>query len=132
MVPGFNHNVMHKGKLFHIQTEDKGVKGAEIVTHLFLGGNIQDTKRTSYADILGAENLEEIVREMMEEQHKNMLRDLKNSKYDEKVFGPSSAPSVPPVPAAAPSAPAGSTAADRAGASLDEVILNYLSKDDRP
>lgn len=126
MVPGFNHNVMHKGKLFHIQTEDKGVKGAEIVTHLFLGGNIQDTKRTSYADIVGAENLEEIVREMMEEQHKNMLRDLKNSKYDDKVFGPAAggeAPSAAPVAA-------GAGAGGRSGTSLDEVILNYLSKDD--
>lgn len=127
MVPGFNHNVMHKGKLFHIQTEDKGVKGAEIVTHLFLGGNIQDSKRTSYADIVGAENLDEIVREMMEEQHKNMLRDLKNSKYDEKVFGAAPAAAVTAAePAQAVAAPA------RAGSSLDEVILNYLSKDDRP
>ena len=127
MVPGFNHNVMHKGKLFHIQTEDKGVKGAEIVTHLFLGGNIQDSKRTSYADIVSAENLEEIVREMMEEQHKNMLRDLKNSRYDEKVFGSAPIAAAPvAAPAAVPAQPL-----TKAGTSLDEVILNYLSKDDR-
>ncbi len=128
MVPGFNHNVMHKGKLFHIQTEDKGIRGAEIVTHLFLGGNIQDSKRTSYADIVSAENLEEIVREMMEEQHKNMLRDLKNSKYDEKVFGTAPVADTAAVaPAAAPAQPIA-----KASMSLDEVILNYLSKEDRP
>lgn len=116
MVPGFNHNVMHKGQLFHIQTEDRGEKAPEIVTHLFIGGNILDSKRTSYADIAGAENLEEIVREMMEEQHKNMLRDLKAGQYDERIGG--DAPSE------------GGGPQDEGGLSLDEVILNYLSHED--
>lgn len=85
MVPGFNHNVMHKGQMFHIQTEDSGPRKPYIFTHLFIGGNIIDSRKTSYDDIVGMPEMEEVVREMMEEQHKNMLRDLKAGNYNHAV-----------------------------------------------
>ncbi|MGA9523734.1 MAG: hypothetical protein WBV82_19895 [Myxococcaceae bacterium] len=81
-VTGFNHNIKHKGKVYHVQTEDSGVRNPHIITHLFVGGNILASKKTSYADILGAENLQDVVRELMEEQHKEMLRNLINGVYD--------------------------------------------------
>jgi len=81
-VTGFNHNIKHKGKVYHVQTEDSGVNNPHIITHLFVGGNILASKKTSYADILNAENLAEVVRELMEEQHKEMLRNLINGVYD--------------------------------------------------
>jgi hypothetical protein len=81
-VTGFNHNVKHKGKVYHVQTEDSGVSNPHIITHLFVGGNILASKKTSYADLVKAENLAELVREMMEEQHKEMLRNLINGVYD--------------------------------------------------
>jgi hypothetical protein len=83
MVTGFNHNIKHKGKLYHIQTEDSGLDHPHIITHLFVGGNIIASKKTSYADITGAENLTQVVRELMEEQHKEMLRNLVNGVYDD-------------------------------------------------
>lgn len=81
-VTGFNHNIKHKGKVYHVQTEDSGRSNPHIITHLFVGGNILASKKTSYADILGAENLQDVVRELMEEQHKEMLRNLINGVYD--------------------------------------------------
>src|SRR5438132_9697133 len=81
-VTGFNHNIKHKAKVYHVQTEDSGVSNPHIITHLFVGGNILASKKTSYADILNAENLAEVVRELMEEQHKEMLRNLINGVYD--------------------------------------------------
>ncbi|PTL78512.1 hypothetical protein [Vitiosangium sp. GDMCC 1.1324] len=81
-VTGFNHNIKYKGKVYHVQTEDSGVNNPHIITHLFVGGNILASKKTSYADILNAENLAEVVRELMEEQHKEMLRNLINGVYD--------------------------------------------------
>jgi len=83
MVVGFNHNIKHKGKMYHIQTEDSGLENPHIITHLFVGGNILASKKTSYADIVGAENLGQVVRELMEEQHKEMLRNLINGVYDD-------------------------------------------------
>lgn len=82
MVQGFNHNIKHKGKLYHIQTEDSGRDNPHIITHVFVGGNILATKKTSYADIAKADRLEQIVRELMEEQHKSVLRNLINGVYD--------------------------------------------------
>jgi hypothetical protein len=86
---GFNHNIKHKGKMYHIQTEDSGLDNPHIITHLFVGGNILASKKTSYADIVGAENLAQVVRELMEEQHKEMLRNLINGVYDDidAVYG---------------------------------------------
>ena len=82
-VTGFNHNIKHKGKVYHVQTEDSGVNNPHIITHLFVGGNILASKKTSYKDILNVENLATVVRELMEEQHKEMLRNLINGVYDD-------------------------------------------------
>ena len=102
-VTGFNHNIKHKGKLYHIQTEDSGVGNPHIITHLFVGGNILASKKTSYADIVNAENLAQVVRELMEEQHKEMLRNLLNGIYDQaeqsRSWAPGQVDSAPvPIP----------------------------------
>jgi hypothetical protein len=81
-VTGFNHNIKHKGKVYHVQTEDSGAANPHIITHLFVGGNILASKKTGYADMVKTVNLAELVREMMEEQHKEMLRNLINGVYD--------------------------------------------------
>ncbi len=106
---GFNHNIKYKGKIFHVQTEDSGVSNPHITTHLFEGGNILATKKTSYADIIQAENLPDIVRELMQEQHKAMLRNLINGAYDgmgviaeSEARQPSMVPSAPSPPPSPP------------------------------
>ena len=54
---GFNNNVRHKGRVFHIQTEDSGIRHPHIITHLFTdGGRILKTIKTSYAEHVGAES----------------------------------------------------------------------------
>ena len=82
MLPGYNHNVTYKGVTFHIQTEDSGTNNPHIITLLYSGGNILARKKTSYADIIKHERLSDVVRELMQEQHKLMLRDLKNGSFD--------------------------------------------------
>ena len=85
MVVGFNHNFRYKGEVYHIQTEDSGVKSPNIVTLLYQGGTILGSKKTSYADIAKVDNLEQVVEELMKEQHKGMLRSLKSGEYDEVI-----------------------------------------------
>lgn len=80
---GFNNNVRHKGRVFHIQTEDSGVKHPRIVTHLFAdGGRIIKTTRTDYAEHLGRDDMAEVVRAMMKEQHKAMFISLRAGELD--------------------------------------------------
>ena len=79
---GYNHNVRYRGLVFHVQTEDSGVNNPNIITHLFVGGNILASKKTSYSELLKAENLQELVRQLMEDQHKQMLRNVVTGAYD--------------------------------------------------
>jgi hypothetical protein len=81
---GYNTNVRHKGKLYHIQTEDSGVNHPHIITHLFAdGGRIVASKKTEYGQHLGSANLQVIVKKLMQEQHKAMFIALRDCVYDE-------------------------------------------------
>jgi hypothetical protein len=109
---GFNNNVRHKGRVFHIQTEDSGIRHPHIITHLFAdGGRILKTIKTSYAEHVGQEKMAETVRAMMQDQHKGMFMALRDGQYDylfEEGGGPANLvakASQTAVPAAAPSAP---------------------------
>lgn len=149
MVVGFNHNFRYKGVVYHVQTEDGGLKSPNIITLLYRGGNILASKKTSYADILKVDDLEKVVETLMKDQHREMLRRLKDGEFDallgleaagEKATGePSPASEVgdrPPSRPAAPAAPEAPAPPPKrrpakkerpaAGASLDEVILSYL------
>lgn len=86
MVLGFNHNVVYKGEVFHVQTEDSGVNNPHIITLLYRGGVILCSKKTSYADILMMDNLESVVEELMKAQHKELMRRLKSGEFDERAF----------------------------------------------
>jgi hypothetical protein len=91
---GFNNNVKHHGRVFHVQTEDSGVKRPHIVTHLFAdGGRIIKSTRTDYSEHLGRADLHATIRRLMKEQHKAMfiaLRDGQLNETIEKVLGPGS------------------------------------------
>ena len=102
MVVGFNHNVVYKGETFHIQTEDSGVNNPHIITLLYRGGNIFGSKKTSYADIVKMDNLDQVVEELMKEQHKDMMRRLKAGEFDARI-GLTKAPAASPEPAPAAS-----------------------------
>jgi hypothetical protein len=82
---GYNTNVRHRGKLYHIQTEDSGVKRPHVVTQLFAdGGRIIASEKTSYQDFIEAENLADIVKQLMQEQHKRVFIGLRDGVYDEE------------------------------------------------
>jgi hypothetical protein len=91
-VLGFNNNVRHRGRIFHIQTEDSGVKFARIVTHLFAdGGRIIKTSRTDYGEHLENGDVSKIVRTLMKEQHRAMFTSLRAGELDaalERAVGP--------------------------------------------
>src|SRR5262249_60130386 len=78
---GFNHNVRHLGRVYHVQTEDSGVKNPHLFTHIFFGGTILATKKIVYH--IGADEL--MVRALMQKQHKDMLRELKAGTHDDKI-----------------------------------------------
>ena len=78
---GYNHNVRYGGRILHVQTEDSGPANPHLFTHLFFEGSILATKRCQY-DAASAENG---VRGMMQGQHKEILKELKQGLYDDRL-----------------------------------------------
>ncbi len=109
MVVGFNHNFCYRGEVFHVQTEDGGLKSPNIITLLYRGGTILASKKTSYSDIAKVDHLEQVVEDLMKEQHKEMLRRLRAGDFDTIIRStkPPAAPAVEPAtPAVEPAASA--------------------------
>jgi hypothetical protein len=151
MLVGYNHNIRYKGEVFHVQTEDSGINSPHIITLLYRGGNIIASKKTSYADIVKMGNLNQVVEELMKEQHKDMLRRLKSAEFDERLglegvvespaeaVAPQPPPPVAPAPAvpipppvapALPPHPGGARELPTRKQSLDDLIFDFLSAGD--
>lgn len=113
MITGLNTDVQYGGKIYHVQTEDSGLNNPVIITHCFVNGAIIATKKTSYADIVRADCLTDVVRDLMNGQHKEMMKAVISGKLDKKEEGE----------------PFGGDIISNK--SLDEVILDYLGKDDK-
>jgi hypothetical protein len=114
---GYNNNVRHKNRVFHIQTEDSGIKHPHIITHLFMdGGRILKSIKRSYAEHVGADKMQDTVKQMMKEQHKAMFIALRDGQFDslleeglaqrERAAAErQSTPALADVPSATPSKP---------------------------
>jgi hypothetical protein len=152
MLTGYNTDFKFQGKIYHCQTEDGGVNSPAITSLLYFQGAILASRKTSYADILKADCLEEVVRELMMEQHKQMIRDLMQGRLDlnnaprESTYTPSYAPSpsqkaasapvVAPPKEEKPAAPAPQPAPTPAAEaekeqSLDDIILDFLAQEQK-
>lgn len=139
MLTGFNTDFKYKGTVYHVQTEDNGLGNPVIVTLLYQGGAILASRKTSYADILKFEKLESVVKELMESQHKQIIKDLISGKFTTPGTAAKTAAESPKTAEEVPLEAAivdvesedESFGADLiSGRSLDEVILDYLSGDD--
>ncbi|MBX3184085.1 MAG: hypothetical protein KIT72_01070 [Polyangiaceae bacterium] len=85
---GFNNNVKHRGRVFHIQTEDSGVKRPHVITLLFAdGGRIVKSMKSVYVEHVGQADLPQTVRRLMKEQHKAMFIALRGGEYDDLIEG---------------------------------------------
>jgi hypothetical protein len=148
MLTGFNTNIRHRSVLFHVQSEDSGRAHPHIITHLYHGGTIVFSEKSSYASRIGEAKLEDVVRELMEGQHKAVLNRLRAGDFDDAIrerLGDVLAPSDADTKAktrpsetsplaeekddadlAAPASPRSFGAGVVSQRPLDDVILGYL------
>ena len=142
MLTGYNTDFKFQGKIYHVQTEDGGASSPSITSLLYHQGAILASRKTSYADILKADCLDEVVRELMMEQHKQMIRDLMQGKLELHGAVPTAAPapapkavsapaSAPPKAAPAPTAVAAPPKEEPKEKSLDDIILDFLAQEQR-
>jgi len=148
MITGFNTNVRHRGRMFHVQTEDSGREHPHVISHVYFRGTILASEKREYAELLGRPDLTSQVRRLMDEQHRAMVEQLKAGELDAAIAArlgdvaetsapppaaPQPAAPAQPAPAADPAVEAAVTARPRAFGEgivsekpLDEVILDYL------
>ncbi|HET6365537.1 MAG TPA: hypothetical protein VFG02_10845 [Nitrospirota bacterium] len=142
MLTGYNTDFKFQGKVYHIQTEDGGINSPSITSLLYHQGAILASRKTSYADIIKADCLEEVVRELMMGQHKQMIRDLMQGKLQSQASvqppSPQPAPKAAPVkePPPAPVAtvtptPTPAPKGDVKEKSLDDIILDFLAQEQK-
>jgi hypothetical protein len=83
MITGYNTDVRHGNRVFHVQTEDKGKSNPKIESLIYVGGEILDNYRSSYEDLMAnASESESAIQGRMDDQHRAVIRDIKNGKYD--------------------------------------------------
>jgi hypothetical protein len=89
MIIGYNHNIRYQSRIFHVQTEDSGLSNPRIITHLFVGGNILATSRSSYEDLLelslNEASLEVEIKARMKAQHVKMIKALQAGEHVERA-----------------------------------------------
>jgi len=87
MLIGYNNDVQHRGKTFHIQTEDRGAPSNQIETQIFHSGAILDTRIISYEDKLAGVNdratRNKSIKQLMQTTHRELYKNLLSGKYDE-------------------------------------------------
>jgi hypothetical protein len=105
VVTGFNTDVKYQGVTYHVQTEDKGPGTPMILTLIYIGGEILGSHRLMYAELLKGQDDEKQIAQLMEDQHKNVMADVKRGKYA--------------------AANANTVVQDL---SLDEIVLAYLAQ----
>ncbi|HVI20113.1 MAG TPA: hypothetical protein VM712_17175, partial [Gaiellales bacterium] len=70
-------------RVYHVQTEDSGLPHAHYITHLFVGGNIVASMKSSYSEKAADPQLQRVVRGLMEQQYKAMLRRLITGEFND-------------------------------------------------
>ena len=83
MITGFNTDVEYEGRVFHVQTEDKGRTNPVVESLVYSKGEIVASRRASYGELAtSVEYSEPEVLKRMETQHQALIRDIRNGRFD--------------------------------------------------
>jgi len=128
VITGFNTDIKHNDKVYHIQTEDKGLQNPYIESLVYVGGEILASKKTSYAEQAKTGIDEKWIGGLMEQQHRTMIAAIKRGRFDAPadatkagLRGGKTTISQPLPPSASPEIDEDRT--------LDQVIIDYLASE---
>jgi hypothetical protein len=110
MITGFNTDVEYNGRIYHIQTEDKGASNPVIESLIYVGGEILASHRTPYSDLLRAGSDAGRIAEKLESQHHRMIMNVRQGRLDPEGVKPFGAGII----------------SDRG---FEEVVLEYLASE---
>lgn len=91
MITGFNTDIRHGDRVFHVQTEDRGLGNPIVESLVYVGGQILLSKRSPYADlVIDGKPDEKAVKQLMDLQHRRIIEAIRRGRFD---ASPASAPS---------------------------------------
>jgi len=127
VITGFNTDIKHNEKVYHIQTEDKGLQNPYIESLVYVGGEILASKKTSYAEQAKTGVDEKWIGSLMEQQHRTMIAAIKRGRFD----SPADATKVSLRPGAGKTIEIANLPQDVIDddKTLDQVIIDYLASE---
>ncbi len=88
MSSGFNTDVSHRERIFHIQTEDRGPAHPVIDTAVYQSGRVLFRKTLSYAGFTASPAFTpEWLRGRVAEHHRSVIEDLRAGLFDAEIAG---------------------------------------------
>ena len=79
---GFNTEVKRLAAVFHIQTQDAGPSLRYVESLIYKSGRLLTSRKSDYTPSLGNPQLPARVRQIMEEQHNAILKEIADGKLD--------------------------------------------------
>lgn len=128
MITGFNTDIKHNEKVYHIQTEDKGLQNPYIESLVYVGGEILASKKTSYAEQATSGVDEKWIGSLMEQQHRTMIAAIKRGRFDAPADS-TRATSRPTLAHPVPGIPETPSMTIDEEKTLDQVIIDYLASE---
>ncbi len=81
MLTGYNTDVSYGGEIFHVQTEDKGLKSPIILSLVYRAGTILAAKRTAYDNLIQNGVVDEsAVAQILNRQHQILVAAIRSGK----------------------------------------------------
>ncbi|MFI5181853.1 MAG: hypothetical protein ACHQPI_10715, partial [Thermoanaerobaculia bacterium] len=91
MLTGFNTDIRHSERVYHVQTEDRGPANPIIESLVYVGGEILLSKKSPYTEHVHGDKVnEKAVREMMDIQHRRILEAIRRGRLQSKKPGEAS------------------------------------------
>jgi hypothetical protein len=86
MITGFNTDVPHQDRIYHVQTEDRGTKDNPVLESLvYIGGTIIAKKLTPYADKVTQGANEAIIASLLKRQHQVIIAAIKAGRIEDLI-----------------------------------------------
>jgi len=112
VITGFNTDIKHGDRVFHVQTEDRGMGNPIVESLVYVGGQILLSKRSPYADLVADGKVDEkAVRQLMDLQHRRIIEAIRRGRFDGATPGAATDDAAPEQPESSLSPAAAAAAA---------------------
>ena len=85
MISGFNTDVKHEGRVYHVQTEDRGLDNPVLESLVYIGGTIVAKKRTPYSEQLSTGATEDVISSLLRRQHQVIIAAIKAGRIEDLI-----------------------------------------------